>query len=162
MVAYDFSPLFRSTVGFDRLARLAESALNVDNSAPAYPPYNIETSGEDAYRITMAVAGFKENELSIETQEDTLTISGAKKDDDREVNYLYHGIASRDFMRRFNIADHVKLVGAYLCDGLLTIDLVCETPEALKPRKIEIKTSDPDSLTAKAKKLIEGGAKKKD
>lgn len=155
MLTYDFSPLFRSTVGFDRLARMAESALQTDQSAVSYPPYNIEVTGEDAYRITMAVAGFKESELSIETHENTLTIAGGRAEEDRDVHYLHHGIAGRDFMRRFNIADYVKVSGAHLADGLLFVDLVREVPEMLRPRRIEIKAAAPD------KKMIEGATKKK-
>ncbi|HEC14482.1 MAG TPA: Hsp20 family protein [Rhodospirillales bacterium] len=161
MLTYDFSPLFRSTVGFDRLARLAESALHADQAAVSYPPYNIETTGEDTYRISMAVAGFKEDELSIETHEDTLTVSGSKTVEDGDVTYLHRGIAGRDFLRRFNVADHVKVTSAYLSDGLLVIGLVREVPEALKPRHIEIKVGTPGSLVDKAKKLIEGSSKKK-
>src|SRR3989338_7268550 len=161
MTIYDFSPLFRSTVGFDRLARLAESALNTDQTGMTYPPYNIEVTGEDSYRITMAVAGFKESDLSIETHENTLTIAGGKAEESGEVHYLHHGIAGRDFVRRFNIADYVEVTGARLADGLLVVDLVREVPETLKPRKIEITAGAPHDIAAKDKKMIESAAKKK-
>jgi len=161
MIAYDFSPLFRSTVGFDRLARLAESALRVDQSAVSYPPYNIENPDENSYRITMAVAGFREDELTMETHDNTLTITGKKAKEEGEANYLYHGIAAREFVRKFQLAEHVKVTNAYLNNGMLSVDLVREVPEELKPRKIEIKNEEPTSLVSKAKKLIEGSTGKK-
>ncbi|MDD7911848.1 MULTISPECIES: Hsp20 family protein [Pseudovibrio] len=146
---FDLSPLYRSTVGFDRLFSMLDTATGEQSSA--YPPYNIERTGENAYRITMAVAGFTEEELSIEAKEHALTISGEKapEADDREV--LYRGIASRAFERRFQIAEYVKVVGASLEHGLLHIDLVRELPEAMKPRKIDIKTAPRDEV-----KQIEG------
>lgn len=139
MRAIDYSPLYRSTVGFDRLFSLLDNMTHVDNSQ-SYPPYNIERTGEDAYRITMAVAGFVEDDISIEAKQNTLTISAekaAKTEDDKEV--LFQGIASRSFERRFQLADHVEVTGAALEHGLLHIDLKREIPEAMKPRKIEIK-----------------------
>ena len=156
MNAYDFSPLFRSTVGFDRLARLVEAASRTDPSAQSYPPYNIETTGEDAYRITLAVAGFGEDELSIEVRENALLIAGKKEAEEDEATYLYRGVAERHFVRKFQLADHVKVKGANLSNGLLSIDLVREVPEEMKPRTIEISTSAPAKLVAKAKKFIEG------
>lgn len=161
MTTYDFSPLFRSTVGFDRFARLFESVLETDSSLPSYPPYNIESIGEDAYRITMAVAGFGEDELSIEARENTLVIAGRKKTDEGAVTYLHRGIAAREFVRRFQVADHVKVTGACLDHGLLSVDLVREVPEELRPRTIEIKTEAPADLMSKAKKLIGGATRKK-
>lgn len=138
MSALDFSPLFRSTVGFDRLARLAEAAQRMDQGA-SYPPYNIEKVSEDAYRIELAVAGFSEDELSLESKGGELTVVGKKETREDEVNYLHRGIATRDFFRKFQLADHVKVVGANLDNGMLSIELVREVPEEMKPRSIEIK-----------------------
>jgi len=131
----DFSPLYRSTVGFDRLFSMLGSA---GNEAPSYPPYNIERTGENAYRITMAVAGFTQDELSLEAKEHVLTIKGEKAEEDSDREILYRGIAARSFERRFQIAEHVRVEGASLENGLLHVDLVREIPEAMKPRKIEI------------------------
>ena len=140
MDSFDLSPLFRSTIGFDRLMRLADAATRVDAGAPAYPPYNIETTGENAYRLTMAVAGFSGDELDITVKENALLISGRAKKEDERKEYLYRGIARRAFERRFQLADHIKVAGASLDNGLLHVDLVREIPETLKPRKIEIAT----------------------
>jgi molecular chaperone IbpA len=139
MRQFDLSPLYRSTVGFDRLFSLLDSYASVENGAQTYPPYNIERTGENAYRITMAVAGFGEGDLSLEAKESTLTVKGeksAEEKDGREV--LYRGIAARAFERRFQLADHVEVRGASLENGLLHIDLVREIPEAMKPRTIKI------------------------
>ena len=138
MDRFDFSPLFRSTIGFDRLTRMVDAATRVDSASLAYPPYNIEKTGEDAYRLTMAVAGFSEDELNITAQENTLLVTGKAKKDQDENRYLHRGIARRAFERRFSLADHIKVVGASLDNGLLHVDLVREIPEAMKPRKIEI------------------------
>ena len=161
MITYDFSPLFRSTVGFDRLARLAEAALHVDQTAVTYPPYDIVSTDKNSYRITMAVAGFGEDELTMETRDNTLMITGKKAKEEGEANYLHHGIAGRDFVRKFQLAEHVKVTDAYLNNGMLSVDLVREVPEELKPRTIEIKNAEPASLVSKAKKMIEGSSKKK-
>ncbi len=160
MTTYDFSPLFRSTVGFDRFARLVDSALQSEPATTAYPPYNIETTNEDAYRITMAVAGFGEDELGIEAKENTLTITGRKDDEGQDARYLHRGIAARHFQRRFQLADHVKVAGANLSNGLLSVDLVREVPEEMKPRRITIKNEAPTSLVAKAKSLLDGSSRK--
>lgn len=135
----DFSPLYRSTVGFDRLFTMLDSLAQPDQGQ-TYPPYNIERTGENAYRITMAVAGFGEDELSIEARENTLAVKAEKADENGadENEYLYRGIAKRAFERRFQLADHVEVRGASLKNGLLHIDLVREIPEAMKPRRIEI------------------------
>jgi len=133
---YDLSPLFRSTVGFDRLARLVDSATRADEVA--YPPYNIEKLGEEAYRVTMAVAGFANDEIDITVHENTLTVTGGAKPEAVTAQYLHRGIARRAFERRFQLADHIRVQGATLVNGLLDIDLVRQVPEALKPRKIEI------------------------
>lgn len=133
----DFSPLYRSAIGYDRLAQLLDNAV-VTDTQPSYPPYNIELVEENKYRITMAVAGFDRSELEIETERDTLKIVGGRKKDDAPKNYLHRGLAARNFEQRFQLADHLKVAGASLESGLLSIDLVREIPEALKPRKIEI------------------------
>ncbi|MCF3640352.1 Hsp20 family protein [Rhizobium sp. TRM95111] len=135
---FDFSPLYRSTVGFDRLFTMLDT-LGQPDQTQSYPPYNIERTGENAYRITMAVAGFAESELSIEAREHTLTVKGEKAEETAEDGrFLYRGIAKRAFERRFQLADHVEIRGAQLKNGLLHIDLVREIPEAMKPRRIEI------------------------
>ncbi|HDX8595489.1 Hsp20 family protein [Aeromonas dhakensis] len=135
MRSIDFSPLYRSAIGFDRLANLIESAASNGNAG--YPPYNIEQLGDSDYRISMAVAGFTQEELELSFQENLLTVKGNKQAD-AERNYLYQGIAERGFERRFQLADYVRVKGADLKNGLLHIDLVREVPEAMKPRKIEI------------------------
>ncbi|KRB93769.1 MULTISPECIES: Hsp20 family protein [Oxalobacteraceae] len=137
MRTYDFTPLYRSAIGFDRLAQLFDEAARTD-AQPSYPPYNIELVGEDKYRITMAVAGFDRSELEIESERDQLKIVGRKQKDETKRTFLHRGIAARDFEHRFQLADHVKVVGAKLDNGLLNIELVREIPESLKPRKIEI------------------------
>lgn len=138
MRTYDFTPLYRSAIGFDRFAQLVDAALRSDTQ-PAYPPYNIELVTEDKYRISMAVAGFAENELEIETEGDTLKVTGRKQgEEDGKRTWLHRGIARRDFEHRFQLADHVRVVGASLDKGLLNIELVREIPEAQKPRKIAI------------------------
>jgi molecular chaperone IbpA len=143
MNAFDFSPLFRSTIGFDRLMRLADSATRVDPSAASYPPYNIEKTGEDAYRLTMAVAGFGADDLELTVQENALLVAGKARKDDDQSRYLHRGIARRAFERRFQLADHIKVVGASLDNGLLHVELVREVPEAAKPRVIEIRAGSP-------------------
>ncbi len=137
MRSYDFSPLYRSAIGFDRLAQLFDQAQRAD-AQPSYPPYNVELVSQDRYRITMAVAGFDRAELDIETERDTLTIVGRKQKDDAQRTFLHRGIAARDFEQRFQLADHVKVVSAQLDNGLLNIELVREIPEMLKPRKVAI------------------------
>ncbi len=139
MDRFDFSPLFRSTIGFDRLARLVEGAARFDNT-PAYPPYNIESTGEDAYRLTMAVAGFSRDEIDVTVEKNSLVISGKaqKEDEETQGRYLHRGIARRAFERRFSLADHIKVNGASMDNGLLHVDLVREVPEEAKPRQIKI------------------------
>ena len=139
MRTFDLAPLYRSTVGFDRLFSMLDNTAGLD-AAPGYPPYNIERTGDDAYRISVAVAGFAESELSIEAKENTLTIRGEKQDKPGEKpgEVLYQGIAARAFERRFQLADHVQVTGASLVNGLLHVDLVREIPEAKKPRQIPI------------------------
>ena len=135
-MTFDFSPLYRSTVGFDRLFELADRMANVEPMG--WPPYNIERLGEDKYRITMAVAGFTPDEIELVQQENTLLVAGRKASEPEGVQVLYRGIATRAFRQTFNLADYVKVSGANLENGLLTIDLVREVPEAMKPRRIEI------------------------
>lgn len=134
----DFSPLYRSAIGFDRMASLLDAMTTSEQKQPTYPPYDIELIGEDSYRISMAVAGFEQSELDIQVERNHLTISGKKAEDDKQRNYLHRGIAARNFERRFQLADHVRVADAKLVNGLLHIELVREIPEAMKPRKIEI------------------------
>ena len=143
MDRFDFSPLFRSTIGFDRLVRLVDAATRVDSASLGYPPYDIEKTGDDAYRLTMAVAGFSPDELDITVQENTLRVTGKAQKDVEKKNggYLHRGIARRTFERRFSLADHMKVTFANIDNGMLHVDLVHEVPEAAKPRTIKIGTS---------------------
>lgn len=136
---FDLAPLYRATVGFDRIADLMDRALVGDNSN-TYPPYNIEKTADNAYRISVAVAGFAPDELSVEVKENTLFVTARKAPESAERTYLHRGIATRAFERRFALADHVKVTGAKHENGMLHLELVRETPEALKPRRIEIET----------------------
>lgn len=138
MRPFDFAPLYRSTVGFDRLFQLLDSAGGVESEASTYPPYNIERKSETEYRISMAVAGFAKDEIDIQVKEQSLTIKGEKKSDDKDRQFLHRGIATRAFERRFQLADHVEVTGADLQDGLLHVDLVRNVPERLKPRSVQI------------------------
>ncbi len=148
MNALDFSPLFRSTIGFDRLMRLADAATRPDTS---YPPYNIEVVGDDAYRLSMAVAGFAPEELEITLKDGTLIVAGQTKNEQAPARALYRGIARRAFERRFQLADDIKVKGARLENGLLDVELVREVPEERKPRRIEIAAGGaPQSLDKKA------------
>ena len=151
MRTFDLSPLYRSTVGFDRLFNLLDSVGGGETAQP-YPPYNIERTGQNSYRVTMAVAGFGEGHLDIQAKENVLTVKGEKKEEkqegEREV--LYRGIAARAFERGFQLADHVEVVGARLENGLLHIDLVREIPEAMKPRRIQIGNSNNKQIDAQA------------
>ncbi len=157
--AFDFSPLFRSTIGFDRLMHLLEGASNVDETTLGYPPYNIETTDDRAYRITLAVAGFSPDELQVETRENTLVVAGKQTETNGSRAYLHRGIAGRSFRRSFQLADHMKVTGAGLENGLLSIDLLRELPEEMRPRRIEISTSGPQTIAAEATKLVEGATK---
>jgi molecular chaperone IbpA len=149
MRSYDFSPLFRSSVGFDRLAQLMDSARD---DVPSYPPYNIERTGEDQYRITMAVAGFAENDIEITAQDNALSVVGKQPKDEAPKSLLYRGIAGRPFQRRFELAEYIRVTGASLENGLLHIELVREVPEAVKPRNIKIgsKVEQPKVVEQKA------------
>ena len=148
MNRYDFSPLFRSTVGFDRMMNMLESAPNVAE-ATGYPPYNIEKLDEDSYQITMAVAGFSEDDIDIESREDVLFVSGKVKETETGSHYLHRGIARRSFKRSFELADHVKVTGASLENGLLHVDLKREIPEEKKPRKIVVQSSGGKKVAGK-------------
>jgi molecular chaperone IbpA len=141
MRGFDFSPLYRSTVGFDRLANLLETVAQVDTVASAYPPYNIEQVAENDYRISMAVAGFSEPELTIEVKEGVLSITGKRAAEETKSHFLYQGIAGRSFERRFQLADHMEVHGARLENGLLHVDIVRVIPEANRARKIAIAAS---------------------
>ncbi|MBO34342.1 MAG: heat-shock protein [Rhodospirillaceae bacterium] len=159
MRRYDFSPLFSNTIGFDRMQRLLDAASERSETSNSYPPYNIEAVEDNAYRITLAVAGFSEKDLDITVKENALTVSGKIERDGETVAFLHQGIAGRAFERRFSLADYVVVSGANLENGMLYIDLAREVPEALKPRKIDIKHGGVASLTDKAKKLIGGDDK---
>ena len=139
MRTVDLSPLYRSFIGFEHLASLMDAAANTDKQ-PSFPPYNIEALDKDKYRITMAVAGFSDNELTIESENNTLKVTGTKanKDENAERKFIHQGIAERNFERKFQLGEHVKVIGAFVEHGLLSIDLEREIPEALKPRKIAI------------------------
>jgi molecular chaperone IbpA len=142
MRSFDFAPYYRSTVGFDRLFSMLDQVGGMEGSVPSYPPYNIERSGENAYRISVAVAGFAEADLSIEVRENTLRIRGQQtNDEEKSGDVLYQGIAARNFERSFQLADYVQVKGASLENGLLHVDLVREIPEAMKPRAIPIASS---------------------
>lgn len=146
MTTIDLTPLYRSTIGFDRFGSLLNAALGAEKPASGgYPPYNIEVVGENQYAITLAVAGFTRNDIDIQVEHGVLTIRGKQDSDDREHNYLHQGIANRAFERKFTLADHVEVTGAELSNGLLKLSLVKEVPEAMKPRKIEI-GGDSDSV----------------
>ena len=152
MRTFDLAPLYRSTVGFDRLFSMLDQVSGYDNSGTSYPPYNIERTGENAYRITLAVAGFSDKDVSIEAKQNTLTIKGEKqaKTDEKKSEVLYQGIAARAFERVFQLAEHVEVRGAALENGLLHVDLVRQVPEAMKPRRIAIGNGSPKVIDSKA------------
>ena len=152
MRSFDFAPLYRATVGFDRVADLMDRALSADMAQPTYPPYNIEKTAEDAYRISIAVAGFTPEELSVEVKDGHLHVAARKAEGEAEKTWLHRGIATRAFERRFALADHVKVTGASHENGMLHIELAREIPEAARPRRIEI------AGTAPATRAIEGSA----
>ena len=154
MRTFDFTPMFRHSVGFDRMQRQMDTASA--RTEASYPPYNIETNSKDAYRITIAVAGFDKKDLDITLEEDKLSVAGKKDDRAGDVSYLHRGIAGRSFQLKFNLANHIKVLNADLENGVLGIDLEREVPEALKPRQIEIKNHLVKPLADKAKKKIAG------
>ena len=149
MRSFDLTPLLRASVGFDRFDRLFDAASRLDDAQLTYPPYNIEKSGDEAYRITMAVAGFAESDLDITAAENTLVVTGRQQPEQDGVKYLHRGIAGRAFERRFELADTIKVVGARLENGLLHIDLAREVPEHKKPRKIAIGSGEPKAVEQK-------------
>ena len=156
MRSIDISPLMRASIGFDRLMNIMDSAARIDSGSVSYPPYNIEKTGDDDYRITMAVAGFGEDELEVTVKDTSLLIAGKKADvesKDEGASYLHRGIATRSFERRFDLADHIQVVGARVENGLLHVDLRREVPEAMKPRRIAIA-----SAAAPEAKVIENAA----
>ncbi|MCP4431036.1 MAG: Hsp20 family protein [Gammaproteobacteria bacterium] len=138
MTTIDLTPLYRSSVGFDRLGSLLDTALRSEKSATGYPPYDIQVQGENQYAITLAVAGFEESELDIQVEKGVLSVRGKKTENSNEGSYLYQGIANRSFERKFNLADFIEVTAADLSNGLLTISLVKEIPEAMKPKTIAI------------------------
>ena len=147
---FDFAPLYRATVGFDQIADMMDRVLSSDVNEVTYPPYNIEKTAEDAYRISIAVAGFGEQDLGVEIREGQLIVTARKQtDDEKERTFLHRGIATRAFERKFQLADHVRVTGAAHADGMLHIDLVREMPEALKPRQIEISSGSATSAVEK-------------
>ena len=153
MRSFDLAPLYRATVGFDQIADLVDRAFAQDMGQQSYPPYNIEKTDENAYRISIAVAGFAGEDLGVEVKENALVVTARKAEEDGERTFLHRGIATRAFERRFTLADHVRVTGATHADGMLHIDLVRELPEVLKPRRIEIASG-----TAAAQDVVEGQA----
>ena len=142
MSAIDYSPLFRSSIGFDSLVSMLDAAFDTDNTSPAYPPYNIEVVGDNRYSIVLAIAGFQEEEIDIQIKQDLLTIRGKCSEESDQHNYLYRGIAARNFERKFNLAEYVEVTEAKLENGLLKINLVKNIPETMKPRRIAINSVD--------------------
>ncbi len=160
---FDLTPLYRASVGFDQIADLMDRVTNTDASRETYPPYNIEKTGEDAWRISIAVAGFTEDELNVEVRENALIITARKQPEEVKPTYLHQGIATRAFERRFHLAEHVRVTGALHENGMLHIDLAREVPEALKPRTIEITrsaTPQGEMIEAKAAKSTKAAKKK--
>ena len=150
MRTLDFAPLYRATVGFDQVADIMDRLLTSEVSQSSYPPYNIEKTGDDAWRVSVAVAGFADTDLSVEVREKALIVAGRKAAEDKPRTYLHRGIATRAFERRFHLADHVRVTGATHVDGMLHVDLVREVPEALKPRQIEIARGDARAIDVAA------------
>jgi molecular chaperone IbpA len=150
MTTIDLTPLYRNSVGFDRMGSLIDSALRSQKESAGFPPYDIETTGEDRYAITLAVAGFEESELDIQVEKGVLRVRGKKAEDSEEKSYLYRGIANRSFERRFQLADYVVVKGAGLKDGLLHIELERQVPETMKPRRIEIRDEGGRMIESKA------------
>ncbi len=158
MRTFDLAPLYRATVGFDQIADLMDRVLTNDVAQPTYPPYNIEKTADDAWRISIAVAGFADDELNVEVRENALIVSAKKAAEEGERTFLHRGIATRAFERRFHLADHVRVTGASHANGMLHIDLAREVPEALKPRRIEISNGDTVNVKAVEKKSAQKSA----
>lgn len=144
MRSFDLSPLIRSSIGFDHLSRLMDAAARMDDGTSSYPPYNIEKLGEESYRITMAVAGFSSDDLDVTVTDNSLVVTGRAKKDSDNAEFLHRGIAGRSFERRYQLADHIKVTGARLVDGLLHVELAREVPEAKRPRSVAIETKRPE------------------
>lgn len=151
----DLTPLYRASIGFDRIADLMDRALSSDISATTYPPYNIEKTGENAYRISIAVAGFSADDLSVEMKDGAVIVAARKAEEDEGKTYLHRGIATRAFERKFALADHVRVTGASHVDGMLHIELVREIPEALKPRRIEIAKTASQTVEAEEQRKLD-------
>ena len=151
MRTFDLAPLYRATVGFDQIADLMDRVTAAEQGK-TYPPYNIEKTGENAWKITVAVAGFSQDDLNVEVREQTLIVAASKADEDGERQYLHRGIATRAFERRFTLAAHVQVIGARVENGMLEVDLVREIPEALKPRRIAIEAAAPKGETIEGEK----------
>lgn len=151
MRTFDFAPLHRATIGFDQIADLMDRALSADGSQSSYPPYNIEKTADDAYRISVAVAGFSESELNVEVKENALIIAAQKAEADGARSFLHRGIATRAFERRFTLADHIRVTGASHADGMLHIELHREVPEALRPRRVAINGQLPETTEIETK-----------
>ena len=154
MRSFDFAPLHRATIGFDQIADLMDRVMTNDAPQPSYPPYNIEKTADDAYRISVAVAGFSSDDLTVEVKEHALVIAAKKAEDSEARTFLHRGIATRAFERRFHLADHIRVSGASHVDGMLHVDLVREVPEALKPRRIEIARSVEDATDVVEAKTV--------
>ena len=153
MRGFDFAPLYRASVGFDQIADMMDRVLSNESTQPSYPPYNIEKIAEDGWRISIAVAGFSDEELNVEVRENSLIVTAKKAKEEVQTTYLHRGIATRAFERRFHLADHVRVTGASHVDGMLNIDLQREVPEALKPRQISIASVTPvEAKAVEAKK----------
>ncbi|MEN8237116.1 MAG: Hsp20 family protein [Pseudomonadota bacterium] len=155
MTTFDLTPLARTSIGFDRLMEMVDAAMQSDGTSEAYPPYNIEQSGDDTYRITMAVAGFAEEDLSVTIHSHTLIIKGRSHPANASTKYLYRGIAGRAFEKHFQLADFIKIGAASLCNGLLSVELIREIPETMRPRNIEIQSEDSSKSSGQAGKIIE-------
>lgn len=158
MRTFDLAPLYRATVGFDQIADLMDRVLTNDVAQPTYPPYNIEKIADDAWRISIAVAGFADDELTVEVRENALIVAAKKAAEEGDRTYLHRGIATRAFERRFHLAEHVRVTGASHVNGMLNIDLAREVPEALKPRQIEISNGDTIDMKAVEKKSAKKSA----
>ena len=158
MRTFDLAPLYRATVGFDQIADLMDRVLTNDVAQPTYPPYNIEKTADDAWRISIAVAGFADDELNVEVRENALIVAAKKATEEGDRTYLHRGIATRAFERRFHLAEHVRVTGASHVNGMLNIDLAREVPEALKPRQIEISNGDTIDMKAVEKKSAKKSA----
>lgn len=150
----DLSPLYRSSVGYDRFGSLLDAAFQTEKTSAGYPPYNIEVVAENQYAITLALAGFQENELDLQVENGILTVRGEKQASDKPQNFLHQGIANRSFERKFNLADHIEVVNAELNNGLLTIALVKEVPESMKPKKIAVNGNEAKVINHKTKDEI--------